>query len=220
MFDYQFAEKGLKFIINCQLSKMQMHMHTDQIRLKQVFINFISNALKYTFSGQISIDIEQDLPHNNIIKISVTDTGIGIPFEIQERLFKEYNSFDHSKGTNKYGVGLGLCIVRKLVGLLGPSENIQLKSQPGLGTTFTFYIYQDLDKKDQEFSSDIYSNMQVNLVQSSVSIEGESFEQVVDQLCSNQMRVLIVDDVTFNIQSLRMLLTRSSKLIVDAAYNG
>lgn len=57
-------------------------MKTDQVRLKQIFINFVSNALKYTFSGSVIIDVSQDLPHNNIIKITVIDTGIGIPLTI------------------------------------------------------------------------------------------------------------------------------------------
>ena len=82
LFDFQFVEKGINLIIKNKLSKEYMIMKTDQVRLKQIFINFVSNALKYTFSGSVIIDVSQDLPHNNIIKITVIDTGIGIPLTI------------------------------------------------------------------------------------------------------------------------------------------
>lgn len=73
-----------------------------------------------------------------IIGISVQDTGVGIPPEIVPKLFSMYATFDHHHGSNKNGVGLGLVITKKLVGLLGPSENIDLQTDLGVGTTFSF----------------------------------------------------------------------------------
>lgn len=77
---------------------------------------------------------------NNILKVSVSDTGIGIPDSVKNKLFKMYSTYDQ-KGLNKNGVGLGLVICQNLVRLLGPTGSINLDSEQGVGTTFSFKLF-------------------------------------------------------------------------------
>ncbi|KAL4500454.1 hypothetical protein ABPG72_003405 [Tetrahymena utriculariae] len=124
-------------------------IHTDSQRLKQILLNLIGNAIKFTMKGSIKIFFEISFDQDTI-EITVTDTGIGIPFEIQQKLFKEYNTFDTPSGLNKNGVGLGLYVSKKLAGLLGPSENIKLVSKEGEGSSFSFVIFKNLQEKLKE----------------------------------------------------------------------
>ena len=74
------------------------------------------------------------------VKVVVTDTGVGIPNQVKPKLFNLYATFDYGNGTNRHGIGLGLVICKKLVGLLGPTSEIQIESQVGVGTKFTFFL--------------------------------------------------------------------------------
>ena len=75
-------------------------------------LNFVSNAIKFTFEGSIEIEIGLDLPRQNILKVCIRDTGIGISEENLSKLFQLYNTFDNDRGTNKQGLGLGLVIAK------------------------------------------------------------------------------------------------------------
>lgn len=109
---------------------------SDKTRLRQVLINLVGNAIKFTEKGFIEIAMKP--AGNNQIKISVTDTGIGITKEKINSLFKVFTQADDST-TRKYGgTGLGLAITDKLVNLLG--GKIKVASQPGKGSQFTFSI--------------------------------------------------------------------------------
>lgn len=109
---------------------------SDKTRLRQVLINLVGNAIKFTEKGYIEISMKP--AGNNQIKISVTDTGIGIPTEKINGLFKVFTQADDST-TRKYGgTGLGLAITDKLVNLLG--GRIKVASQQGKGSQFTFSI--------------------------------------------------------------------------------
>ncbi len=77
------------------------------------------------------------------LDISVRDTGCGIPAEIKNGLFQVFGTYDHNKGSNRHGVGLGLTIAKKLVQELGPTGEIVVESQPGQGTSFTFTLYAE-----------------------------------------------------------------------------
>ncbi|MFK7926067.1 MAG: response regulator [Bacteroidia bacterium] len=116
----------------------------DTLRLRQILINLVGNALKFTEQGEIFLKIEncsqqkpnKDNAHN--IRFSVQDSGIGIPKEKQEQLFQAFSQVDAST-TRKYGgTGLGLAISAKLVQLMGGS--LQVESIAGKGSTFFFEI--------------------------------------------------------------------------------
>lgn len=119
-------------------------MHADQTRVRQVLFNLLSNAAKFTTNGKVSLKIwteKQDkggeYPQENII-FTVSDTGIGITYHQQEKLFKPFTQGDAST-TKKYGgTGLGLAISRHFCQMMG--GEILVKSEPGVGSTFTVYF--------------------------------------------------------------------------------
>lgn len=114
---------------------------SDVQRLEQVLKNLLSNAFKFTQTGQIELSIKRAADRH--IAFSVTDTGIGISEEQQKRVFEAFHQADGTISRRYGGTGLGLSISRELVRLLGGS--IQLKSREGQGSTFTIIIPQDYD---------------------------------------------------------------------------
>ncbi|MBI2997317.1 MAG: HAMP domain-containing protein [Deltaproteobacteria bacterium] len=107
-------------------------MRTDREKLKQIVINLLSNAAKFTEEGEIAISAWKD---NGSVKLVVSDTGIGMRKEALDYIFEEFRQAEPS-GTRKYGgSGLGLAIVKRLVGLLG--GEIRVESEPGEGSKFT-----------------------------------------------------------------------------------
>jgi signal transduction histidine kinase/ligand-binding sensor domain-containing protein/DNA-binding response OmpR family regulator len=113
----------------------------DSMRLRQVLVNLVSNAIKFTERGEIFLGVHLvNIDSEGMLELSieVRDTGIGIPADKMERLFKAFSQVDTST-TRKYGgTGLGLIISEKLVGLMG--GEIKVESEVNLGTTFRFTI--------------------------------------------------------------------------------
>ena len=109
---------------------------TDKVKLKQIFINLISNAFKFTNEGKIECGCKFDTNQNLLFYVS--DTGIGIPSDKQQFVFERFAQLQHSSKLNIGGTGLGLPIVKALVGLLG--GEIFLESEQGKGSTFSFTI--------------------------------------------------------------------------------
>lgn len=112
----------------------------DDMRLKQILVNLVGNAIKFTFEGVIIIQIEklEESGNKQIIKFSVQDTGIGIPEHSTEKLFQAFSQLDAST-TRKYGgTGLGLAISNRLVNLMG--GKISVESKVDYGTTFSFTL--------------------------------------------------------------------------------
>jgi signal transduction histidine kinase/DNA-binding LacI/PurR family transcriptional regulator/AraC-like DNA-binding protein/CheY-like chemotaxis protein len=109
-------------------------LHADPVRLRQILLNLLSNALKFTQQGTITLGAAVQLPH---IHFWVKDTGTGITPQLQERIFEPFVKVD-PPGQRRSGIGLGLSITRRLVALHG--GEITLESQPGRGSTFHVYI--------------------------------------------------------------------------------
>lgn len=113
----------------------------DQVRMQQVLINLIGNAIKFTEKGEITVT-GRDL--GNIVEISVQDTGCGIPEKDQQYIFNKFHQVDGSSTRSVGGSGLGLAITKYLVELHDGS--IDVESRPGVGSTFTFTIPIDQEK--------------------------------------------------------------------------
>ncbi len=131
------AAKGLELIVDVA-SEVPNHLIGDPLRLGQVLINFASNAVKFTDSGEIAIRVTQEeaLEHELTLKFSVRDTGIGITAEQKKHLFQSFQQGDSST-TRKYGgTGLGLAISKQLAELMG--GQVGLESELGVGSTFWF----------------------------------------------------------------------------------
>ncbi|MFM2486939.1 CHASE domain-containing protein [Celerinatantimonas yamalensis] len=139
IFDIQAEAKNLEFHLNID-PNLPSWVISDSVRLRQILVNLLSNALKFTHSGEISIGAElqpheQPLSDNHIgIRFKVKDTGIGIPIKSQKQLFQPFMQADTSTTRRFGGTGLGLSIVRKLVDLMGGS--LGMESAEGAGSTF------------------------------------------------------------------------------------
>jgi signal transduction histidine kinase len=110
----------------------------DPVRLRQIVVNLIGNAVKFTSSGGVTLSVQPESQGTNdtIVRFTVKDTGIGIPAERQKEIFAPFTQADNST-TRKYGgTGLGLTISRRLTELLG--GRIWVESEPGKGSSFCF----------------------------------------------------------------------------------
>ncbi len=126
-------KKGLQF--SCDVAEGVGQVSGDERRLEQVLLNLLSNALKFTDQGSISVTC---LREGENYLISVTDTGIGIGSAELDSLFKPFHQIDTGLSRKYEGTGLGLSICRKLVELMG--GGIRVESTPGRGSTFSFTI--------------------------------------------------------------------------------
>ena len=152
MFKPVFEEKGLEFNINIA-ENMPESIVTDRQRLGQILKNFLSNAVKFTKEGGVTLSISRPLsdinlsqsgiPVHEAIAISVTDTGIGIPDDKQIEVFEAFQQVDSSISRKYGGTGLGLSISRELARFLG--AEIHLKSKEGGCSCFTLYIPERLE---------------------------------------------------------------------------
>ncbi|OAQ38005.1 hybrid sensor histidine kinase/response regulator [Pedobacter psychrophilus] len=152
---YQAQNKGLEVLLNID-PKLPRFVFIDNIRLKQVLVNLLGNAVKFTESGEIELKIYADSNINDSeidFHFEVRDTGIGIQSDKQNKIFEAFSQEDAST-TKKYGgTGLGLTISNKLLGLMG--SKLQLKSRVGQGSTFYFKIRLKAEEGNSLSTSDL-----------------------------------------------------------------
>lgn len=142
----QAARKSIELICDIR-PNIPDRLIGDSARLRQVVVNLVSNALKFTDHGEVIVRLSllEQRPDSITLHCQVQDTGIGIPAEKRESLFRAFEQV-HSSMTRKYGgTGLGLAISAKLVDLLG--GRIWFDSEPGHGSTFHFTVQMDLDEQ-------------------------------------------------------------------------
>ena len=136
-------QKNLKLTLTIA-PDVPAHLLGDPVRLGQIVINLVGNAIKFTEFGEIRVDVSlQELTNNRVcVKFSICDTGIGIALDQQEGLFEAFQQAQ-APGNRLYGgTGLGLAVSKNLVTLMGGA--IGLHSRPGAGTTVTFTAHFDV----------------------------------------------------------------------------
>jgi signal transduction histidine kinase/CheY-like chemotaxis protein len=141
-------QKGLELAVHIA-PDVPADLTGDPIRLGQVLINLVGNAIKFTEQGEVRVDVsvESVTKERAGLQFSVRDTGIGIALDQQEGLFQEFQQA-HTSGRRLYGgTGLGLAVSKSIVTLMGGT--IGLKSMPGEGTTITFIAYFNLSPASQ-----------------------------------------------------------------------
>lgn len=151
MFAYTVKQKGLTLIVKNELPAEVCWIRCDQGRLRQILNNLLSNAVKFTFHGTIELKVwlsagdkgdagGEETPDGNrgMITFAIRDSGIGIPADKQDTLFRPFTQAETSTTRRFGGTGLGLSISKNLVQLMG--GEISFKSVEGEGTTFTFHI--------------------------------------------------------------------------------
>jgi signal transduction histidine kinase len=112
-------------------------LRSDRQKVKQIVLNLLSNALKFTPQGEVTIRASYDA-RTRMVNIMVRDTGVGIPYEDQSKVFEDFRQLDSSPARGYGGTGLGLSICRRLAQMLGGS--IELQSEPGRGSNFTLQL--------------------------------------------------------------------------------
>lgn len=139
-------QKGLELIVNIEPS-VPDHLLGDKQRISQIILNLLSNSIKFTDKGEVSLTVRQlsDDGHKARLRFSVTDTGIGISPEKQQQIFAAFVQADTSTTRKFGGTGLGLSISSKLAALMNSA--LRLESQPGYGSTFWFDL--DLTRLDE-----------------------------------------------------------------------
>jgi signal transduction histidine kinase/ActR/RegA family two-component response regulator len=168
-------------------------LYTDERRLKQILVNLLNNAVKFTpEGGRIGIEV-RGVPERHQVSITIWDTGIGIGPEDQKELFKPFKQLDGSLARRYSGTGLGLVLVINLVEMLG--GGLQLESTPNQGSRFTISLPWDVKKQDNlvELDANAAKNPSMFIPDSTLhSLEGN---------------FLIVDDNELTLTTLKDYLT-------------
>lgn len=201
-------KNGLEYIFNVS-ENIPSVLNGDEIRIRQVMLNIINNAIKYTKEGSVTVDISSEparMGHYVELTVTVADTGMGIREEDKEKLFKSFQRLDEKKNRNIEGTGLGLHITHKLVDMM--EGNITFESEYGKGSTFTVKVPQKVvvAKPVGDFSSAVKSYLN--------NIETEEVK-----LYAPEARVLVVDDNEMNLEVMEGLL-RETKIKADFAESG
>jgi PAS domain S-box-containing protein len=136
-------EKGLKLRLDLAPEILGLSMLGDPLRLGQILLNFISNAIKFTEQGSITLHVRvaDSTPNDVLLKFEIEDTGIGIAAEDQKRLFTAFEQADGSTTRRYGGTGLGLAINKRLTQMMGGEVGVE--SQVGVGSTFWFTVRMD-----------------------------------------------------------------------------
>ena len=139
LFQPQAQAKKLALQVNAPRGE-PLSLQGDALRLRQVLVNLLGNATKFTESGSVGLDVERmaDADGKTVLGFTVSDTGIGMTAEQQSRLFQPFTQADQSHARKYGGTGLGLAITRQLVELMG--GKIEVRSKPGHGSEFRFQL--------------------------------------------------------------------------------
>lgn len=164
-------QKGIKFIFTIH-SKLPKIVFGDEIRIRQILINLLDNAIKYTLKGKIKFSI---FPFNNKIRFQVADTGVGIKVSELKNIFEP---FHRVKDNNQFeGVGLGLSISQKIANLMG--STLKVKSKKNFGSKFWFDL--DLPIVDSNHSQEMTINNIIGYTNKNIQI------LIVDDKVENRM---------------------------------
>jgi len=209
--------------INAQRNNIHISMHIDKdvpshvmgdsLRVGQVLINLLGNAVKFTKDGEVSLSVskKESFADKAILEFRVTDTGIGMTQEQIENLFNSYYQADASISREYGGTGLGLAISKHLIGMMG--GEIRVESQKGIGTTFMFHLPFSLkdaeNKRQYRLPSKKLLYKKVLLVDSSnktaiplmqalgyfhyIPYNIPSFEKIIDKLDANEYDIIIIN---------------------------
>jgi PAS domain S-box-containing protein len=203
IFAFKTNEKGIRFLTDIR-SDTPLFLYIDEIRMRQIIINLVANAVKFTGKGSVSLKVccenkrvinytDNSTEELSDLIIEVTDTGIGIPAEFQKEIF---SSFVQVKTRmSKGGTGLGLAITLRLVQLM--NGTIEVKSIPGKGSTFIVKIpdIKFLNRYD-------LNNGSINVKPANVVFE--------------KATILVVDDVEHNRRYIRDALSRTEITVIEA----
>ena len=200
-------EKPLEFEIRVN-ENLPSWLYGDEVRIRQIINNFLSNAVKYTKQGKVTfcLDYEQKSDEQIQLVISVADTGIGIREEDLGKLFTSFTRIEEKRNRNIEGTGLGLSLTKNLVDLMG--GEVIVESTYGRGSCFTARIPQKI--VDATPMGDFSRRYQQYL--SSSDDDTLSFS-------APEAKILVVDDVEMNLKVVKGLL-KETQIQIDTAASG
>jgi len=200
VFGYRIKDKNLDFIIDIS-PDIPEYLILDEIRLRQILINLISNAIKFTHDGYIRLSVSyrftEDDQHSSLDFIfSVEDSGVGIPADQQQVIFDAFSQVKGQKFSQAGGTGLGLAITKRLIGMM--DGEISVTSEEGKGSRFNIVLH----------------NVEVAAV-----MPGKEHEVSKDTECLDfdKRTILVVDDIEYNREIVRAYIERFGFTIVEAA---
>ena len=206
-------EKGLKLIIDADKT-LPEHLYGDEDHIRQIIVNLIDNAVKYTRKGSITLTIRGGLKDHRVkLIIAVKDTGIGIRQEDLPKLFHSFERVNMQETQSIQGAGLGLTLVRYLVELMGGT--VKAESEYGKGSTFTVELTQQL--AHEGFSGTIAEYEEMLKSEGDI-IAGVQQEDRRPFTCPDA-KILVVDDTPVNLVVAKGML-KDSKAHVDTAESG
>src|SRR2546422_1996811 len=150
----QLAEQNKNRLVVEMQDKLGM-LTADPMRLRQILLNLLSNACKFTKQGEVALRVRKVADGRGWIEFAVADTGIGMTAEQQAKLFEEFSQADSSTAQRYGGTGLGLAITRKLTRMMG--GDVTVESEPGKGSVFTVRLPGGVGAPARSSSEDIKS---------------------------------------------------------------
>lgn len=208
-------EKSLSITIETP-DASELNFVGDPTKLRQIFLNLLSNAVKFTQHGEIKVAVSLEQIDNDRIRIhnSITDTGIGIPADKINKLFKPFSQVDGTEGKNFGGTGLGLVICKEFTNLM--EGDISVKSNQGAGSQFNFSVVlkkqhisaeqlKELAENELKFEKDLAQNASIDLK--------ANYEKRKDY------KLLLAEDNLIN-QKVVIRMLNSAGYQVDAVMNG
>lgn len=198
------ANKNIKYILNVD-NDIPSKLYGDSTKIFQIVLNLLTNAIKYTEVGRISLNIEKNIVNNKTVnlKFTVSDTGFGIKDEDKPKVFEKFTRLDSATTNEIEGTGLGLVLTKRYAELMG--GNLWFDSEFGAGSTFYFEIPQEI--------VDITPMGDINTI---IQAQNDNGKTYLD--CSNY-KALIVDDDELNLNVTERLL-KVYNFKIDKVDNG
>jgi len=197
IFEIKIKDKRLEFIVEFD-NEIEGYWLFDETRLRQILFNVVGNAIKFTDRGFIKIKatVSENSPLNKVnIIMSIEDSGIGIPFENQKRIFDSFYQVSSKSGKRYDGTGLGLAITMRLIKAM--NGEIKLSSTTNKGTNFSI-TFNDVKKAE-------------------ITIKAkEEFPLVSKEFSFKSNRFLVVDDINNNRNMIKIFLEEHDGIVLEA----
>ncbi len=197
-------KKNLRFIPEID-EKIPSVLFGDDVRLRQIITNILTNAVKYTPEGYVRLKMNAIQIEDGMVRleVSVSDTGIGIKEEDMDKLFTSFQRLDQEKNRSIEGTGLGITIVSQLLKMMGSELNVS--SVYGVGSTFSFVVEQKI------VNAEPMGNYELRFKASAESISENASKTAPD------VRILVVDDNETNLLVAKSLLKRTLAKVETAS---
>ena len=197
MIELKAKQKNLEFFVKVD-KELPNELFGDEVRIRQILVNILNNAVKYTNEGNVELFIGQEIVEENeiILKVVVRDTGIGIRKEDMPKLFGSFERLDMKKNRNVEGTGLGLAITNRLVELM--QGTLQVESLYGVSSTFTVSLPQKV--MGEEKIGDFQQHFQKYI---------QSMNSYQEQFTAPNVKVMVVDDNSMNLFVVEKLLQKT-----------